>query len=538
MLPLRSFCQKFWQSGFSVILAGVLAALSLPPVYLVIILGGCFPFLVKRVEQSNSYKQAFGLGYLFGLGFYAAGLYWLTNAILLRVETFWWLVPIVAPLCAVPLALGPAVSCLLYKCFLKAGTSALQRMFLFAGLWTLADMSRSILLPHAWWNPILTGFPWNPLASIWAIPGSLGTVLLQPLAWIGGDGLTFLTIFLALSPLLKVKRAVVLCAVSFLIWFAVGSFRLYGVKLKESRNPIVVLVQGNVSEETKIHHTTEDANAILRNYIRLTQEGLREAEKLQKQEQEGQAPSQIQSQNQPRPIVFAWPETAFPGYLQFYPDLSREMMRHFPQADMGLIGSIRVGEKDHRLRNSLFVLGREGQIGEIYDKVHLVPFGEYQPAILPFHVVPGQGLAAGNAIRTLHLPVQEPFGALICYEVVFSHKVVDERDRPSWIINITNDGWYGNSAGPRQHLAAVRMRAVEEGLPIARAANTGITAAYDALGRQLAWLGWGQKGFVVVALPGGVGITFFARFGLFIPFALSIVSVGVGLWRRKPVILP
>ena len=123
----------------------------------------------------------------------------------------------------------------------------------------------------------------------------------------------------------------------------------------------------------------------------------------------------------------------------------------------------------------------------VYDKWHLVPFGEYIPdwLPLPIMVMPGNGFAAGPGPRTLHVPGLPPFGALICYEAIFPGEIVDRDDRPAWLVNVTNDAWFGNSTGPRQHLAAARMRAVEEGLPLLRAANTGISAAFDAHGHEL-----------------------------------------------------
>ena len=148
-------------------------------------------------------------------------------------------------------------------------------------------------------------------------------------------------------------------------------------------------------------------------------------------------------------------------------------------------------------------MGRLGEVPPPYSKWHLVPFGEFAPSWVPFsiQIVPGRfGFGAGPA--TLRLPGLPPFGALICYEAIYPAQVVDQADRPDWLVNITNDAWFGNSTGPRQHLAGVRMRAVEEGLPIMRAANTGITAAYDSRGRELGRTGMSVATTLAVALPG------------------------------------
>jgi apolipoprotein N-acyltransferase len=164
-----------------------------------------------------------------------------------------------------------------------------------------------------------------------------------------------------------------------------------------------------------------------------------------------------------------------------------------------------------------------------------VPFGEYVPdwLPLPIMVVPGGGFASGPGPRTLHVPGLPSFGALICYEAIFPGQIVDRSDRPAWLVNLTNDAWFGNSSGPRQHLAAARMRAVEEGLPLMRAANTGISAAFDARGRELGRLDMQRIGTLAVALPGALPETFFAMFGLWLPTLAAVVSLGTGLVARR-----
>jgi apolipoprotein N-acyltransferase len=132
-------------------------------------------------------------------------------------------------------------------------------------------------------------------------------------------------------------------------------------------------------------------------------------------------------------------------------------------------------------------------------------------------------MAAGPGPRTLHLRGLPPVGPLICYEVIFSGDVTDRHDRPRWLANITNDAWFGNSAGPRQHLASVRLRAVEEGLPIARAANTGISAVYDGRGHLLHSLGWDQTAVFAVPLPAPLPATLFALYGQNIPLSACVI---------------
>ena len=195
---------------------------------------------------------------------------------------------------------------------------------------------------------------------------------------------------------------------------------------------------------------------------------------------------------------------------------------------------------DGRLRqvwNSLVALDAAGQVQAVYDKAHLVPFGEYMPlaGLLPIRLAAGgMDFSAGPGPVTLAPPGLPPFGALICYEVIFP-AAVTPFPRPAWLVNITNDAWFGKSSGPWQHLAAARLRAVEEGLPLARAAQTGISAVFDARGQRLALLPIGATGTLTLALPGAEPPPLFARFGLPLPglAALFCMLLGLVAWRSN-----
>ncbi len=484
------------RAGLLLLGAGGLSALALPPLGLVSILLLTVPLLLARIDAAASTRSAFWRGFIFGMGFYGAGLYWLTDAVLTRVDMFWWALPLATPLCAVPLALFLALPCA--AC--RAAPPGWRRVLLFAGLWTLADLAREFAF---------TGFPWNPLGSAWEWPDQAGNIMIQPAAWIGMPGLTLLTLLMAASPTLG-RRGIAAALALVALMAGCGMARLAWVHPLAVNNPSVLLVQGNIPEVEKLDHAA--AVRIFRTYLRLTGEGVRHAAGM------------------PAPLVFAWPESAFPGLLDEDGEARRMIMQQATGAAAGLIGGVRFDAQD-RPRNSLFVLRPDGTVAAIYDKAHLVPFGEYQPAGLPVQIVPGGGFAAGPGRRTLHLPGLAAFGPLICYEVIFPGQAVEASDRPSWLLNITNDAWYGDSAGPRQHLAAARMRAVEEGLPLARAANTGITAAYDGFGRELARIGWGRAGSIAVSLPGPLPPTPFARHGLLIPLVLAMASAACALRR-------
>ncbi|MBB3174565.1 apolipoprotein N-acyltransferase [Endobacter medicaginis] len=493
-----------WRADGVALLAGAVSALALPPVHAVPVLGLALPLLLLLVrgEDEPSLRarlvRAARCGFWFGMGLNTAGLYWLTNAILLRADQFWWLVPFASPLAAVPLAIAVMLPCLAVASLRTP--SGLVHILVFGGVWGLADLVRGV---------IFTGFPWNLLGSTWEWPGRAGDVMIQPAAWIGTDGLSLVTVLLACLPLLRWRGLAAMAAVG-LLWAGAGTWRLSAERPAGGSAPLMVLVQGNIGESAKLDRTA--MVGIFRHYLDLTRRAMAGLPAVH------------------GPVIVAWPETAFPGLL----DTDSRARFMIAEAARGaramLIGSVRFDDHD-RPRNSVIALDSDGNVSGIYDKAHLVPFGEYQPRGLPVQIVPGGGFAAGPGPRTLDLPGIPPVGPLVCYEVIFPGAVTQPGDRPAWLLNLTNDAWYGDSAGPRQHLASARMRAVEEGLPLARDANTGISAVFDAYGRQTARLGWGVAGTLVAPLPPALPPTLFARFGLRIPLGLAVLCIALGLVR-------
>lgn len=499
---------KGWRGVLLLLGMGGLSALTFPPLYFLPVLALTFPCLLYRVDRAASKKSAFAEGYWFGFGLHTVGLSWLVNAILIRANDFWWLVPIVSPLCAMLLGIWTGAATLLYA-YIRPKTW--RRIPVFAGLWTICDMTRAILLPSSWWNPILTGFPWNPLGSSWEWPGKLGDIWIQLAAVIGVDGLTLLTLLIVLTPLLG-KKFIIPSGILLMGWAIFGLIRLGPNPIADPKTPIVVIEQGNIAEDEKI--ANNNPFMIFQTYLRLTGEGMQKAYQLREKQHEPN-----------RPIVFAWPESAFPGDLASDELARKLLMQQASKATAGMIGAI-TWNAQNQIFNSVAILSPpDGQIVAKYNKSKLVPFGESQPALIPFHVVPGEALTPGEKVETFHIPDLTAFGALICYEVIFSGQIVDSRDRPKWLLNITNDAWYGDSAGPRQHLAAVRLRAVEEGIPIVRVANTGISAVYDSYGREQMRIGWNQQKVEAVSLSGPLSPTIFSYGGRWIPLLLSILCV-------------
>jgi apolipoprotein N-acyltransferase len=485
-----------WRANLTAFGLGVLAALALPPIYVLPALLPAFPGLLALLDGAPRARVAAWRGWWFGFGLNLIGLYWVTEAILVEAARYWWFVPLAVPALAATLAL-----------FIGAATGAARfaragwpRAMALAGAWVLGDLARQF---------IATGFPWNPLGSVWEFPGRLGDIFIQLAAFVGVHGLTLLTVALALTPALG--RRWMFSGVAVLVaWAGLGIVRLQQ-PMPSAPGLTVVLVQGNVAEGQKWNRAL--LVSIFQRYLDLTREGV------------ARAPG--------GPAVVVWPETAFPGLLQ-RDTAARQIIMQATDGNPALIGSVRF-DHNGRPRNSLFALVGSGTIAAIYDKWHLVPFGEFQPTWLHIgvQIVPGGGFAAGPGPRTLHVPGLPPVGPVICYEAIYSGQVADESDRPDWLVNITNDAWFGNSTGPRQHLAAARLRAVEEGLPLLRAANTGISAAFDARGHELTRLGLGGPGTLEVPLPPPLAPTLFARFGLLIPGVAAAAVLCVGLLGRR-----
>ena len=502
-LFLRLQTVRGWRADLLALGLGAVSAAALPPIYILPALLLAVPGLLALIEGTRGYGGAFRRGFFFGLGHHIFGLYWITEAIMLESARYWWLVPLAVPALSALLALFIALPCAVAK----RARPGLRRVTALAGAWVLFDLARQY---------VGTGFPWNPWGSVWALPGVAGDVMLQPLAWVGTPGLTLVTVFLAGAAMLSARGAAASAAV-LAVWAGLG-----WVRLRQPAAPApgidAVIVQGNVSQGQKWGR--DSAIEAFDRQLQLTRDGVAQA---------GSHKS-----------VVVWPETSTFFWLQSEPGARAALADAAKPALASLVGGLTLDDPSKPVSmttnapaNSLIALGPDGDIEGIYSKWHLVPFGEYAPSWVPFaiQIVPGH-LAFGTGPKTLTIPGLPAFGPLICYEAVFPAQVIDEAVRPTWMVNITNDAWFGNSTGPRQHLAAVRMRAVEEGLPVIRAANTGISAVFDAGGHEIARIGLGIAGEMVVPIPGPRPATSFSRWGLVIPGVMSVFALTLGL-RRK-----
>jgi apolipoprotein N-acyltransferase len=484
---------------------GALAALALPPLTLLPVLAVSIPGLLALIDGAPRRRAAFRRGLVFGTAHHMVGIYWITNAIMIRAAEFWWAVPFAVPLLAAVLALFIAVPCAVAR----GAAPGWPRALVLAAAWVAGDLARQFAL---------TGFPWNPLGSATEMPGWLGLAFMQPAAWVGVHGLTFAVLLVAASFGLG-RRAALGGLLALAAWGGAGAARLMQPG-PPATSLSAVIVQGNVSEADAMTHAGNRAwvNGVFDKHLALTRAGMH----------------QLANQSgADAPAIVVWPETASPYWLA-EDTAARHAIAEAASPALATFAGAPRQDAARKIYNSLIVVMPDATVGGFYDKFHLVPYGEYFPSYLPIRL--GEGWDFGPGLRTLHVAGLPPIGPLICFEAAFPAQVaLRGAQRPSMLVNLTSDSWFGDSAGPRQHLAAARMRAVEEGLPVVRAANTGISAFIDAHGKVVASLGLDQAGTLVAKIPGFLPPTPAARLGLVPPVAISILGLIFGAfltWKR------
>ncbi len=487
-----------WRRYGLAFVLGIVAAAALPPVDLTPVLAIVFPGLLWLDEGSAGPGASFRLGWVFGFGFLLAGLYWIAAALFVDIGRYWWLVPFAAA--GLPAGFALYIGLALFAARLLARSLHLPptaRIFAFAVAWSIAEWARG----HA-----LTGLPWNLIGYAWSggFPGSL--ILLQSTAWIGIYGLSFLTVLAASLPAL-------LGAPSLRPMSAV---RRWMPAISAGLVILVLAVAGAVRLDAM-------PTVLTGTWLRLVQPSIAQSLKWQPAAARSNFRRLIDLSAVPAAHPLAavlWPEAASPFLLGRDMAARQAIAAIVPHGGYLITGALRANPPPapiEKIWNSIEALNDRGDIVAHYDKAHLVPFGEYMPLRdwLPFKKITAgtMDLSAGPGPRTIALPGLPPFAALICYEAIFPGAVVDESDRPAWMLNATNDAWYGRSSGPFQHFAIARTRAVEEGLPLVRVADNGITAVIDASGRVLARTSLDAVGYVDVALPAAAARTPYARAG-------------------------
>ena len=463
-----------------------------------------FVLLLDGVAASpRRLRQAWGIGWSYGFGFFLAGLYWIGYAFLVDAEAHAWQLPFVAVL--FPGGLGLFFALGAFLCMLR-WRPGVQRIFLFALVFGVIEWLR---------GHVLTGFPWNLPAYGWA--GS--AALLQSASVFGAYGLSLLTLIygasfatLSRSDDSRARWLPGIMTGFFLALWANGEARLLTATDAMVPGVNLRIVQPNTPQTEKYLQ-----QYLVRNWRRL----------IDLSESPAAMP----------PTHIIWPEAAPPFVLQRTPEALAEIARLTGDSRVLFTGEVRIAQEGAATRyyNAFAMFGPHGKLLGTSDKFHLVPFGEYLPfedmlrSIGITEIAANTGFSSGPGPQTFSVPGAPPVGPLICYEVIFPQAVTGE-PRPAWLINMTDDSWFGPNTGPMQHLLIARVRAIEEGLPIIRAANGGISAIIDSYGRVRARLDLGLRGVIDNGLPVALPLTPFARYGNGIMLALFLICAGAALW--------
>ena len=528
-----------WRRSLIALGAGAIGALALPPLGLTPALWLSLPVAVWLIDGATSGAARFSPaallaaardGWWFGFGYFLAGFWWIGAAFLVETDEFAWAMPLGI--------LGLPAGLALFYAF----GFALARALWSQGVWRLFALAFGLGMAEFLRHFVLTGFPWNTYGQALAtwLPLAQGASL------IGAEGLTLAAILIFAAPatltdigasrplrptLIGIVGLVVLLGFGLLRLSFSGGLRAGVTEIETVAGVKLRLVQPNMSQRDKIAET--DGLAVLNKLFQLSDRAA------------GPRATGLADATH----VF-WPESPFPFLLANEPKALAEVAKVLPPRTVLLTGAVRrvdgPGKEQHYF-NSLHVFADKGQLQASYDKTHLVPFGEYLPledllkkvGLRRFVHAPG-AFSLGPERRLLEVPGLPPVLPLICYEAIFPHEIEAEAPRPGLIVNITNDAWFGETFGPYQHLNQARLRAIEFGLPLVRAANTGISAVLDPYGRAQALLPLGVEGVVDVALPKALTSTPYSAHGrmtgpvmltgmLLLAFFPPLVTA----WRRR-----
>lgn len=494
-----------WRRRVMALGFGLIAASALPPFYVIPALWVGFSGFVYLCITADNWRRAALEGWSFGLGWFAAGLYWIGYAFLVDAAQHAWLMPFAVA--------GISVGMAIYPALVGGATSWLIHRFrvpvvllpiVFAAVWTISEWLRGILL---------TGFPWNPVGSVWGVSDPM----LQSVSWLSTLGLGFVTIAVCAAPALFFMRnasrkqsaaAALALTISLPLLWGWGWNRLADADTTTHDGILLRLVQPSIPQRLKWKPDLRQGHVLKQLALSNRTAGPAGA-----------------------PTHVIWAETNVPYLITDDSGTPASLAAGVPENGHLIFGAPRRNASGE-VFNSLVAIDDDGDVKATFDKFHLVPFGEYMPlrGLLPFDkLTAGRGdFTAGPGPETITLDGLPPFASIICYEVIFSGRVIDAENRPDWILNITNDAWFGPSTGPRQHLVQARLRAVEEGLPVVRVANTGVSAVIDPFGRIRNSLDLGQTGIIDAPLPVPLPPTVFSYFGQ-IPTLILCLLIFAGL---------
>jgi apolipoprotein N-acyltransferase len=519
-----------WLIAFA---AGVLSALAMAPFNAWPILFLTFPTLVWLIDGAaigrwGGVMVAASTGWWFGFGYFVAGLYWIGYAFLVDAPTFGWMLPFAVIGLPAVLAIYTAIGV------------ALARMLWTRGATRILALGATLTATEWLRGHLFTGFPWNTFGYALASPGrlnsdlanDLGLALGQSASLIGIWGLTFIAISVCATPATlnddgsETRRPWLPLVLGLAVLAGLGGWgalRLHRTPTSLVDNVHLRIMQPNLQQDVRFNYAAR--KEVMDRYIALS--GLS---------------SGPQSSGLRDVTHLIWPESPFPFVLTREPDALAQIAALLSPSTVLITGAVRLAEPvdptHPRAFNSIYVIDHDGTILALYDKVHLVPFGEY----LPFEYLLERlglqeltkqqgGFLAGDRRRLITIPGAPRALPLICYEITFPGDVAPPGDRAGWIVNVTNDGWFGISTGPYQHFEQARVRAIEEGLPLVRAANTGISAVVDPVGRIVNSLPLGSEGILDSPLPRPLAAPIYARVGD--APALIIVAIALLLVVRR-----
>lgn len=511
-----------WRRAAIAMAAGAASALALAPFNAWPILFVTFPVLVWLVDGSAATRWSGPItaaitGWCFGFGFFVAGLYWIGYAFLVDAKTFGWLLPIAVSGLPAYLALYTALALAAARLIWVRGP---ERIFALATMLTAAEWLRGHLL---------SGFPWNTFGYALTQP----LILAQSVSLVGIWTLTFLCVAICATPAVLTDdpidtphpyRPLAIGLIVLVGFAAYGAARLALHPTTFVNGVMLRVMQPNLPQDSKFNYSAK--NQVMDRYLRLSgrdagpdANGLRDITHL------------------------IWPEAAFPFFLTREPDALAQISNLLKPGTELITGAVRAAAnasaQNPRAYNSIYVIDPDGSIQGIYDKVHLVPFGEYLPFQSLLEKIGLQqltkqagGFLSGSRRRAMDVPRAPKMLPLICYEAIFPGAAVPPGERPGWLVNVTNDGWFGISTGPYQHFQQARLLAIAQGLPLVRAANTGISAVIDPVGRVVNSLPLGAEGIFDARLPNPVESTLFTLVGDY-ALILSLVAGVIAVSRKR-----
>lgn len=479
-----------WRRALLAFLAGALLVLAQAPYDFFAVGFLCFPILVWLLDGATSeagsgwlarLRPSFAVGWWFGFGYFIAGLWWIGNALLVEADSFAWALPLAVVALPAVLAIYYGLAATVARLF---WSESIGRIAMLAFTFAAAEWLRGNLF---------TGFPWNAIGYA-AMPVP---VLMQSSVLMSMVGMNALTVFVFAMPALALSRrgrglGFALAAVLISAHVGFGLVRLGQADLGTETLP-VRLVQPSILQSEKWDRAARDR--IFGTYLEMSA-------------------SPVAEGAQP-PRVIIWPETAVPFILNDRPDALQTLGDLLGEDQTLLAGAVRSETTPGaapRYYNSMTQIGDAGQIVDAVDKVHLVPFGEYLPFSSLLHrfglskiVALPEDFSAAQTRAAISLPGGLSAVAFICYEIIFDDVVRKDAAGKDMLINLTNDAWFGDTPGPRQHFRQAQLRAVETGLPLVRAANSGISGVVDGFGRIVDAYGVNGVGALDVAVPTGKG---------------------------------